>query len=779
MTRSAEASARCETGVACAAGRRVAALLAAVVAAGLGAPAVLAASAPDLGRAFEPVPVSKPIYGIKSPSEDPERQRTFIKAADGVDLFVETWLPKAKDGNVPPPRVPTIFTITPYRTQGVTDSFMRDTVVPRGYAWSQLNVRGTGESGGCIQDHDSTEVEDGLRALDYLATRAPWSNGVVGGKGLSYEGGSMFSVAASGDPRARALKAILIGAPVASRYDTKFLDGVPQLIEGPASEPAWMALSAPGETTTPERLAERPACWSPRVRESLLEDPTGDFTPYYAEREHRDGSEDIRAATLMWHGLQDLDLQPIMQAGMFERITAPKHGQFGVYGHELPSDHNVTRLRREWERGDWAQMVVAWFDQYVKGLPAGAERWPVVEVQGTDGQWRAEPEWPFTGGPAGQLAIGPGGQLGARNPTGSTDYTELELESSRVERSGVSAAGFSTAPLPERLELTGPVVLDAWVTLDRPDAHLAAAIEALDADGNAIPGGRDYGARSARHLEPLVENRFAQAEGKDPPVGKPIRVAIRLQPADIVVPKGGRLRLVLAGSVRTGVGLNELLAYLPGGFGSGVDFDPAGVAQPSQPSGTATHVTVHHDCEHQTALRFLTPRRNADLLNVREKDEPAETPLADNRGHKPPVSDGGGVASASVCGRAPLRHELLGPVIRSPAAMGPVVRGRLVVRPRHTRVGKRTRFRFRVTTLRAGKRRRLDGAVIRFAGGRVRTNAEGRAAMTVRFRRAGRRRAVVSKPGFRSASVRVRILRRSRERRFPPCSASAGPRAAC
>ena len=64
-------------------------------------------------------------------------------------------------------------------------------------------------------------------------------------------------------------------------------------------------------------------------------------------------------------------------------------------------------------------MVTAWYDRYLKGLDTGVEAWPRVQVQGTDGQWRAEPELPDdAAGPAGQLALGAGGTLGTAEPEG-------------------------------------------------------------------------------------------------------------------------------------------------------------------------------------------------------------------------------------------------------------------------------------------------------------------------------------------------------------------------
>jgi hypothetical protein len=146
-----------------------------------------------------------------------------------------------------------------------------------------------------------------------------------------------------------------------------------------------------------------------------------------------------------------------------------------------------------------------------------------------------------------------------------------------------------------------------------------------------------------------LENQFQQEAPIPAPVGEPVRVALRFQPTDLVVPKGGRLRLTLAGSVIVFEGLDQLQR------GAGVL-----VRGPSQPSGSATRVTIHHDCAHPSALRFLMPSAQPDLLNVREKDEPADQPLADNRPFTAPVSDAGGLATAPICGRDPVDPQSLG-----------------------------------------------------------------------------------------------------------------------
>jgi SMP-30/Gluconolactonase/LRE-like region len=87
---------------------------------------------------------------------------------------------------------------------------------------------------------------------------------------------------------------------------------------------------------------------------------------------------------------------------------------------------------------------------------------------------------------------------------------------------------------------------------------------------------------------------------------------------------------------------------------------------------------------------------------------------------------------------------------------------RLTVRPRRIRAGKLRRYRFRATVRRGGRRRPLRRALIRFARRRVRTNRRGRASLTLRLRRLGRRPASARRRGYRAGRTYVRVLRARR-----------------
>ncbi|MDQ4143676.1 MAG: hypothetical protein M3198_08010 [Actinomycetota bacterium] len=141
-----------------------------------------------------------------------------------------------------------------------------------------------------------------------------------------------------------------------------------------------------------------------------------------------------------------------------------------------------------------------------------------------------------------------------------------------------------------------------------------------------------YGVRSLEHRKPMRRGYFKQREPNDAPVDEPFRTTIRFLPTDLFVPKGGRLRLTISGSVQ----------YTKGA---------------SAPSGKGSEITVLHDCKHPTTLRFLMPSPRAKLLKVREPDEVGKK-LA-SRPARMGRRSGGGLARKKVCGQRPQPHPFL------------------------------------------------------------------------------------------------------------------------
>ncbi|MEA2453186.1 MAG: hypothetical protein QOG04_1896 [Actinomycetota bacterium] len=598
----------------------------------------LALSAPDKGKAFYPTPLSKPLYGMQAPDEDPELQRHYVTGHDGTDLYVETWLPKAKDGHVPPKQIPTILIMTPYVSQGQEEypagslPGFAEYFTARGFAVAQHHVRGTGESGGCLEQTSHDQWKDGANVVEYLGKEAPWSNGRVGMYGASYDAETQVSTAGLGNPtKTKYLKAIIPTASVGSQYDWNYMDGVPwtgATFLGNASYLATVSLF-PGQEPAPQHYPEKLECQDDVMGESA--NINGDYTQYWKDRELRQGAKNIKAATLMVHGLRDFNVQDITLAGVFNNIrkTTPHKGLFGVWNHAFPGAHSA--VEPSWARADWYDMVTAWFDRYLKGKDTNVERWPDVQVQSNTGQWWTVKEFPTTGSRLGQLALGPDGAFGVTRPKGSSSYVEQVATGEPNEGEYVV---FETAPLKAPLHLTGQPMLDLWLTSSTEDGHVAAELEVIGPDGQPLhhEGSNDefhatYGARSLQHIDPMPRGWFEQAESKPVTVGESINMTLRFLPTDLIVPKGGTLRLTIAGSI----------TYSKGD---------------SQPSGAGSAIQILHDCGHPSVLRFRMPDKDAPLINVRETDEAALPKLAS----KPATmgnQDGAGLASARICGRAP------------------------------------------------------------------------------------------------------------------------------
>ena len=597
-----------------------------------------AASAPDRGSAWEPKIWSEPLYLTKSPDEDPETQRHYVEGHDGTDLYVETWLPKKNGRHVPPKKIPTILIMTPYVSQGVEEypagslpSFI-EYFTARGFAVAQHHVRGTGESGGCLEQTAQNQMKDGAYVVEYLGRDAGWSNGRVGMYGASYDAETQISTAAFGNPnKIKYLKAIIPTASVGSQYDWNFMDGVPwagQPLIGNSGYLGGVSL-VPGNEPAPQHYPEKLTCQDEVMLSSA--DQNGDYTEYWQQREYRHGAKNVTAATLMVHGLRDFNVQDITLAGFFDRLppTTPHKGLFGVWNHAFPGAHSS--VEPAWNRADWYDTVQSWFDHYLKGKDMNVERWPDVQVQDNLGQWWAVKEYPTTGGPMGQLGLGPGGELGEARPEGSTSFIEqVQVDTASDEQQAV----FETKALEAPLHLTGQPMLDLWLTSSQPDAHVAAKLEVIGKDGEPLrhEGSRSeyhatYGVRSLQHVEPMKRGWFEQVTGMPFPVDEPTRVTIRFLPTDLVAPPGATLRLTISGSV----------SYSKGD---------------SLPSGAASTITLLHDCKNPSMLKFRMPSRRAKLLNVRETDEPKPKKLVSK-----PVrmgrQNGAGLASQSVCDRAP------------------------------------------------------------------------------------------------------------------------------
>nr|MDO8110494.1 CocE/NonD family hydrolase [Candidatus Sigynarchaeota archaeon] len=137
-----------------------------------------------------------------------------VAAKDGVPIAVDVILPKGLPGSE---RVTAIMHMTrywrAYNFKAPIKWFMRDPTDPvvarvfaeHGYALLNVDVRGTGASGGVISYPFDRDEDDAVDIMNWIITQ-PWSNGRVVTYGTSYSGSTAELVATTKHP---ALKAVI------------------------------------------------------------------------------------------------------------------------------------------------------------------------------------------------------------------------------------------------------------------------------------------------------------------------------------------------------------------------------------------------------------------------------------------------------------------------------------------------------------------------------------------------------------------------------------------
>lgn len=443
-------------------------------------------------------------------------QWTDVTAHDGVILASRIYRPDTSSD--PQWKTPVILVHSPYygaaASPGTRSMDLVDRFTPKGYTVVLSSVRGTGDSGGCLEQDGPNQAKDFKTLVEHFASQ-PWSNGKVAGYGKSYDAETQNAGAVL---QPDGLETMVTVAGISSLYDVGYFDGVPLTLGGLAASAAYAATGPAVVPTERSRYAERVGCYPDVYANSL--DPTGDESPFWAERNFRYGVEDVEASVLYVHGLNDFTVNPLAIDGWYDELPGFKRAILGQWGHWYPYD-----APSQWARDDWYGTVHAWLDHELLGLDTGVEAWPPVQVQDEASTWRAVESFAGTGVEA-ALPLGPT-TLGEPGSAGGTrSYSEA------------SSVTWDGPVLEESLHLSGQAFLDVTIAIDRPDAHIAVALQEVPAQGNPRTLTRGY--LSVQHQED--PNR-----GHEVTPAYPVPYRVRTYPFDKTLAAGSRLRLVLAG----------------------------------------------------------------------------------------------------------------------------------------------------------------------------------------------------------------------------------------
>jgi len=429
----------------------------------------------------------------------------WITLKDGCRLAARMWLPA--DAEAKP--VPAILEYIPYRKRDGTrgrDEPMHGYFAGHGYVAIRVDMRGSGESDGLLQDeYLQLELDDAVEVIDWIA-RQPWCDGKVGMMGKSWGGFNCLQVAAM---RPKALKAVLSVCSTDDRYadDIHYMGGCllndnhwwGAIMLAYQSRPADPLLFGEGwRENWLKRLDEMPfwpALW--------MRHPTRD--DYWRHGSICEDYGAVQCPVMLIGGWADAYTNAIPR--MLEHLTVPRRAIIGPWAHLYPHDGVPGPAI------GFLQEAVKWWDHWLKdarnGAMDGPVLWtwledgaaPVTTSAYRDGRWIGDQTWPSSNVQMQPWSLGNGTLT--ESPQSAGEFSICSPQTVGVacgEWMGAGCPGempadqrmddagsltFDSAPLIQDLDLLGAPVLDLEFSVDRPVAQVGVRLSDLFPDGAA------------------------------------------------------------------------------------------------------------------------------------------------------------------------------------------------------------------------------------------------------------------------------------------------------
>ncbi|MFC3994356.1 CocE/NonD family hydrolase [Nocardiopsis sediminis] len=436
-----------------------------------------------------------------------EDEVVWIPMSDGTRLAARIWRPESSDEEP----VPAVLELIPYRRRDLTaqrDSIHHPYMAGHGYACARVDLRGSGDSEGVLQDeYLEQELIDAEEVLAWLAGQ-PWCSGRTAMMGISWGGFNALQVAAR---RPESLGAIITVCSTDDRYadDVHYMGGC--LLSDNLSWASTMFAytSCPPD---PEVVGDK---WRRMWHERI--DHSGLWLDTWLRHQRRDefwrhGSvcEDISAIevpVLAVSGWADGYSNAVFR--LMESLKVPRLGLIGPWSHKYP------HLGVPGPAIGFVQQCVRWWDRWLKDIENDVmdepmlRSWmqesmpPSTAYEERPGRWVGEPSWPS---PhiveerrplmANHLAR-PGADVPPAEATVLSPLTvgqfagkwcsynaPPDLPYDQREEDGGSLV-FDSEVLAERTEILGAPLLNLEFTCDRPVAMVAVRLSDVDQQGKA------------------------------------------------------------------------------------------------------------------------------------------------------------------------------------------------------------------------------------------------------------------------------------------------------
>lgn len=426
--------------------------------------------------------------------------------------------------------------------------------VQDGYVVIRVDARGSGKSPGTLDPFSPREMRDLYDAIEWAGVQ-PWSNRKVGLAGISYYAMNQWNAAALRPPHLAAIApwegardayrdVLRHGGILSNVFPTQWAKRQLYPIQHGNAGSHFRDMDDGGPVGGPTALSDEELERNrvDMLAEALKRPLDG---PHYRERTAR--LEDIAVPLLSGANWGGFGLHP---RGNFEGFRKAGSAQKWLEVHT--GDHNAPFYAQP-----GIGLLKEFYDHFLKGVDNGWEKRPPVllDIRHADGTItrREENEWPLA----------------------RTEWRSLYLDASAsalVERAPAEGARvsyrameehvlFATPPLPEEIELTGPMAAKLYVSSSTEDMDLFATVQAFAPDGSEVtfPGASEPAA-------PIAQGWLRASHRKlDPSRSRPWRpyhthdeeqklvpdqvyeVDVEIWPGQVVLPAGYTIALRIEG----------------------------------------------------------------------------------------------------------------------------------------------------------------------------------------------------------------------------------------
>ncbi len=518
---------------------------------------------------------------FRIPSQTPDRYRNIIvergisvRMRDGIHLNTNLYRPRVTD------RLPVVMTRMPY---GINEMYCFMPAIGKfwarkGYVFVAQDTRGRFDSEG-EWDPFVNEIEDSYDTLEWISAQ-PWCDGKIGATGESYYGYTTWAAALSGHPN---LKCIAPSTTSMDIYGEWIYNNGAFCLQTMGN---WAIYMNAKRYQNILRLNQRHLPLISMAEEAQIpcqyyvdwiRHPTRD--EYWDKINLHNRYSDINIPVLHLGGWYDTFLKSTIDdwVGVREEsddLTA-RQNQWLVISpidHEGTPDrtHQIGQLHIG-EFSDWSRWEDSeqFFDYWLKGIDNGFGDTPRVKVFVIgDNDWRFEEEWPLPNTAFTKYHLHSAGNANTSSGDGTLDTIPPEEEPSDnyiydpenpviaalesdlwhyaetlVDRSLVEERRdvlvYTSEPLDEELEITGPIVVTLYAASSAKDTDFTATLVDVFPNGYC-------------HLiqEGIIRTRFRESD-QEPSLIKPGEIYeynIDLWATSYVVKKRHRLRVEISSS---------------------------------------------------------------------------------------------------------------------------------------------------------------------------------------------------------------------------------------